>query len=280
METTINTAVNKALISAQKCVLKALKDGTNPAFKSKYATLDSVLDAVRGPLSENGFALVQDTTSTAESVSVITRLLHESGGELISQPLSAPLKKEYNREGKEFPPSVQQIGSMVTYLRRYSLCPFLGVSLDDDDDGNHISKIGKDTPEQTPKSNRVSAHTGEPLNTPEAIAKHHTAAVASADKPRATVATPKNKTEEVANVNDVVENAPLREALNTSLVRHDHLAAYLRGELGEPKIKEPILSGSMGVASLGERIVKSLLSEKNWGLVISRIKADPNYLPF
>jgi hypothetical protein len=77
------------------------------------------------------------------SVSVVTRLLHESGAELVSPPLSAPLKKEFTKTGVELPPSVQQIGSLVTYLRRYSLCPFLGVALDDDDDGNMASQIGK-----------------------------------------------------------------------------------------------------------------------------------------
>ena len=54
-----NSAMYKALIAVQKCVLKAGKDGTNTFFgNSKYATLDSILEAVRGPLTENGFALV------------------------------------------------------------------------------------------------------------------------------------------------------------------------------------------------------------------------------
>lgn len=297
-----NTTMNKALISAQKCVLVAFKDGTNPAFKSKYATLDSVLSAIRGPLAENGFALIQDATSTDGSVSVVTKLLHESGGELVSQPLSAPLKKEFTRDGKECPPSVQQIGSLVTYLRRYSLCPFLGVSLDDDDDGNHASQLGKDAPVKvvdinkaadvpngvSAGSNRKSAHTGEALNTPEAVARHKEAAAAAAaasasakpapQQPRETV----NKTQpaESGNVNDVVANAALKAALDAACVRHDELAAYLRGEFGVPRITKPILSGSMGVASLGDRIVTAMLAGNNWGMVVGRIKADPGYLPF
>jgi hypothetical protein len=209
-----NTAMNKALIGVQKCVLKATKDGTNTFFgNSKYATLDSILEAIRGPLTENGFALVQDATTGDMSVSVVTRLLHESGAELVSPPLSAPLKKEFTKTGVELPPSVQQIGSLVTYLRRYSLCPFLGVALDDDDDGNMASQIGKTedrgqktevggageavgnrqsavgsekaphgatTSGQAGAANRKSAHTGEALNTPEAVERHKAAAGGSA----------------------------------------------------------------------------------------------------
>ena len=199
-----NTAMNKALIGVQKCVLKATKDGTNTFFgNSKYATLDSILEAVRGPLTENGFALVQDATTGDMSVSVVTRLLHESGAELVSPPLSAPLKKEFTKTGVELPPSVQQIGSLVTYLRRYSLCPFLGVALDDDDDGNMASQAGKDgpgngtnktdgpksadgtekrltSPQQTGAGGRKSAHTGEALNTPEAVERHKAAAAGGA----------------------------------------------------------------------------------------------------
>ena len=276
-----NNAMNKALINAQKCMLSAVKDGNNPAFKSKYATLDSVLAAIRGPLAENGFALVQDATSTADSVSVVTKLLHESGAELASQPLMAPLKKEFTRDGKECPPSVQQIGSLVTYLRRYSLCPFLGVSLDDDDDGNHASGIGKDAglpPQQTAGAgNRKSAHTGEPLNTAEAVAKHKEAAAASVVKPDTAQVSHKGPN---GDVNANVANTALRTALNRDCIVHDQLAAYLRGEFGSPKITKPLLSGSMGVASLGERIVNPLLSENNWGMVVTRIKADPAYMPF
>ena len=215
-----NIAMYKALIEVQKRALKAFKDGTNTFFgNSKYATLASILDAIRGPLTENGFALVQEATTGDMSVSVVTRLLHESGAELVSQPLSAPLKKEFTKTGVELPPSVQQIGSLVTYLRRYSLCPFLGVALDDDDDGNlashagteggekcesskvrecvsaertgeavgnRLSAVGKgEATHSTPTNgqagpgNRKSAHTGETLDTPGAVERHKAAAQAN-----------------------------------------------------------------------------------------------------
>lgn len=280
-----NVVMNKALINAQKCVLSAVKDGNNPAFKSKYATLDSVLAAIRGPLCENGFALVQDATSTGDSVSVITKLLHESGGELVSLPLSAPLKKEFSRDGKECPPSVQQIGSLVTYLRRYSLCPFLGVSLDDDDDGAHASGIGKDTPpaktpDAAPAGNRKSAHTGEPLNSAEAVAKHKEAAAAAGAVKPTTQAVAVDKPKQSGDVNAAVANKALRDALNKSCVVGEQLEGYLKGAFGDPVMGKPVLTGNMGLDSLGDRIVESLLKESNWNLVVTRIKADPRYLPF
>jgi hypothetical protein len=102
-EKAANAAMTKALIKVQQHVLKASRDRSNPVFGSKYATLESILDAVREPLAEHGFALVQEATTTTGNagcmtegvpnnmlfVSVVTKLLHDSGGELVSKPLFA-----------------------------------------------------------------------------------------------------------------------------------------------------------------------------------------------
>lgn len=291
-----NTAMMKAFVSVQRGVLKAVKDGKNPVFNSRYATLDSVIGAVREPLTDNGFALVQDaTTDMAQmTVSVTTRLLHDSGSELSSPPLSAMLKKEFSRDGKELPPSVQQIGAAITYLRRYSLCPFLGVALDDDDDGNRVSEIGKDGTDRRPQIapdaglkheqsagavNRRSAHTGEPLNTPDAVDRHKQAAAASQQQQGAQEAA-RDKPAAGASDQHPAGNAVLIEAINAARITADDLAGYLRGTFGSPRINKPMLSAGLGVESLGERIVSALLKPETWSVVVGRIKSDPDYLPF
>lgn len=118
-------ALAEALAKAQADMGSVAKDGINPHFRSRYASLASVLDAVRGPLAAQGLSVVQGAESGDDGVVVVsTRLLHASG-EWIESKLSArPAKAD-----------TQGIGSCVTYLRRYSLMSICGVA-PDDDDGN------------------------------------------------------------------------------------------------------------------------------------------------
>lgn len=286
--TTGKAALAKALAKAQKMVFAATKDAKNPFFNSKYATLAEVLSVVRDPLADNGFALVQDadTDLVAGTVGVVSKLMHESGAELYSPRLSASLKSEFNKAGTELPPSVQQIGSMVTYLRRYSLCAFLSVAIEDDD-GNAVTEIGKGTaPAVNPL--RTSAHTGEKLATPEAVAKHMEAAKVTGQSPTLkTMETPTIKTyaEPVAPPvhlppkAEAVENKDLAAALMRDRIHASDLAAYLMGNHGSPRIATAILQPGMSINSLGDRIITSLLAPKNWNMVVERINADDD-IPF
>jgi ERF superfamily len=113
-----------ALAKAQHGMENAAKDKANPFFKSKYADLASVWEACRGPLSSNGLSVVQLPRFADGVVTVETILLHASG-QWIGTELSAPVKEQ----------TAQAVGSVVTYLRRYSLASMAGVA-PDDDDGN------------------------------------------------------------------------------------------------------------------------------------------------
>ena len=115
-------AIGKALAAAQGEMKGATKDSTNPFFKSKYADLASVWDACREALSKNGLAVVQAPKADGAKVSVTTILIHESG-EWVSEELTAQAKDD----------SPQSVGSTITYLRRYGISSFVGVSPEDDD---------------------------------------------------------------------------------------------------------------------------------------------------
>jgi hypothetical protein len=117
----------KALAIAQGKITGALKDSANPFFKSKYADLASVWDACRGPLSENGLAVIQQTESDDSGVFVITTLAHSSGQWMRSRLRLHP---------KDDTP--QGMGSAITYGRRYALAAAVGVA-QVDDDGNAAS---------------------------------------------------------------------------------------------------------------------------------------------
>jgi hypothetical protein len=119
-----------ALSIVQGKMSHAVKDSANPFFKSKYADLESVWDACRSLLAENGIAIMQFPglyTDHDKSMSLTTIISHKSG-EYISQEMSVPVSKV----------DPQGAGSALTYMRRYALAAVVGV-VQADDDGNAAS---------------------------------------------------------------------------------------------------------------------------------------------
>ena len=118
------TEIAKALAKFQSEVSDPNRTKENAFLKSKYVTLDSLLQAVRPVLANNGLSFLQVPFTGTDVVSVTTMLLHESGEWLESDPFTLPLMKK----------DPQGVGSVVTYARRYSLSSILGVAWDEDDD--------------------------------------------------------------------------------------------------------------------------------------------------
>lgn len=121
----------KALSVAQGQIGNAVKDAANPFFKSKYADLASVREAIREPMAANGLAVVQLPTVTERGTYLCTTLAHSSGQWMRSFYPIKPVKDD-----------PQGMGSAITYARRYALSAITGVA-PEDDDGNAAS--GKKT---------------------------------------------------------------------------------------------------------------------------------------
>lgn len=117
-----------ALSKAQGEIEAAAKDGTNPHFKSTYATLASIWAACRAALSKNEIAVIQAPVLDEKGGQLILRttLMHSSGEQWHGV---MPVQAAQNA-------TAQQMGSALTYARRYSLASMVGVAPDDDDDGN------------------------------------------------------------------------------------------------------------------------------------------------
>jgi hypothetical protein len=122
-----------ALLNAQREMGKLTPDSTNPHLRNKYASLAAVLDTVRGPLHNNGLVLYQSATSNQDEhgtvVVVMSTLAHPESGEVLQELLPMPLSKVTS----------QEIGSAITYGRRYLAMAMCGLA-PDDDDGNEASK--------------------------------------------------------------------------------------------------------------------------------------------
>lgn len=113
-----------ALAKAQGQMANAVMNRTNPHFKSKYADLSSVLDSTRGPLSANGLAVIQTMQATERGMVLRSTLAHSSGQWIATEyPLPATQRPH-------------EMGSALTYARRYSLAALICNSADEDDDGN------------------------------------------------------------------------------------------------------------------------------------------------
>lgn len=121
-----------AFIKAKKAFAPALKDKTNPHFRSKYADLGACIEAVDDALLANGIAMYQETTPDPAGIVVETILLHESGETIRSGKLHVPASRI----------DPQGFGSALTYARRYSLMAACGIA-PEDDDGNAASEPKK-----------------------------------------------------------------------------------------------------------------------------------------
>ena len=139
------TNIAAALLKAQKEIGTALKNAENPYYKSHYADMKAVVEAIKEPLNNNGISFLQAVNGAGgENLPVVeTMLLHESGQYLCSK---APVYCQKPNDGQAF-------GTGITYTKRYALQAFLGLPTEDDD-GNAASgkndKASKQKPKQKP----------------------------------------------------------------------------------------------------------------------------------
>lgn len=121
------TNLAKALIKFNAHVSKIKKDAKNPFFKSNYASLSNIQDAINGPLLESGLVYSQMPSGVN---GLTTILIHAESGEYLMDSYIMPVSK---------PNDPQAVGSAITYAKRYALAGILGLNIDDDDDANKAS---------------------------------------------------------------------------------------------------------------------------------------------
>lgn len=113
-----------ALHKARSMFVKVKKDKQNTHLKNKYATLDSVLDAITPALTDNDLMLMQDMieSEAPNRIKVETTVIHVSG-QWVKFYAELPIVKN----------DPQGVGSAFTYARRYAAAAAFGLSQADDD---------------------------------------------------------------------------------------------------------------------------------------------------
>ncbi len=122
-----------ALAKAQGTISAALATTPNEFFGSQYADLADVWEACRAPLSENDLSVVQRCRQTDSGPILLTRLLHASG-----QWIEGEIPLIVDAKGRQNP--MQQLGSALTYARRYGLSSIVGVAPEQDDDAESVER--------------------------------------------------------------------------------------------------------------------------------------------
>ena len=115
----------KAMLQVQKELAPVTKDALNPYTRSKYATLNAIMEVCKPVLLSHGIWLTQITVpSEPGTVALLTKLTHAETGQYQAALTVLPLQKMDS----------QSAGAALTYSRRYGLSALLGLVTEDDDD--------------------------------------------------------------------------------------------------------------------------------------------------
>ncbi|NFN14640.1 recombinase [Clostridium botulinum] len=144
-----NSDLWKSFIEFQKDFKGMQPDATNPFFKSSYITLDGILETVRPLLAKHGLAVLQEAKGVDGSVTIKTRLVHESGQYYETDILEMKPQKANDP---------QQMGSCITYSKRYQLSALLGICESVDDDGNAATYGNGKSPNSSKNDNSTKSY--------------------------------------------------------------------------------------------------------------------------
>jgi len=182
-----------SLAKAQSEMGAVHKDQDNPYFRSKFAGLSTVWEAVKPALTKNGLSVVQMPGSDERGYFVQTQLLHSSGQWIRSTTYMKPAKED-----------PQGIGSLISYARRYALQAMV-MACPDDDDGE--AAMGRTAPQK-------------PVEASKLVAKAET------PKAKAVKATePSKETEEKSKFNGEGHQQLFQKLMEAGVTQDDFMAA-------------------------------------------------------
>lgn len=143
-----------AILAVQAEAPALQKSKLNPAFRSKYVSLDVLMETVMPIVNKHGLVWITLPGRDEQGDPALSyRLIHAESGDSLDGTMPLMLAKS----------DPQGQGSAITYARRYSLMAVLGLVADEDDDGN------KATPRSQGAQSRPAANgNGTPVTVTQA----------------------------------------------------------------------------------------------------------------
>lgn len=131
------------ILEVQQALKPIVKDSTNPHFKSKYYEINGLLGELRPILQKTKLVVLQPIVVRDNRVGVQTIVVDPESTEVYEESFF-PLTET----GK-----IQELGSQITYIRRYALASLFLIEAEDDD-GNTATPITA-TPKPLPVHKKV-----------------------------------------------------------------------------------------------------------------------------
>lgn len=153
-------SISAAYVAAFSEIEAATKSANNPHFKSKYADLPAVIDAIKPHLAKHNLGFMQCPRPSDGGVSIETILIHAGGDKLSMGVLFVPANKH----------DAHGYGSALTYARRYALQTCFGLPTEDDDGNAAVATSTKVTPSQLAELQKLIDDTGSDAI---ALCKHY-----------------------------------------------------------------------------------------------------------
>lgn len=116
--------IHKKLFKLRKNIGAITKKETNPFLKSKYFSINGLLEQIDPMLEQLNLLLIQPIIDEK----VTTKIIDIDSGQSVE---SAKLIQNFT--------DAQKVGGAITYYRRYTLQTLLGLQADDDD-GNKLKQ--------------------------------------------------------------------------------------------------------------------------------------------
>jgi hypothetical protein len=127
---------------------------TGGRYTFHYADLGAITEAARGPLGKNGISIVHTTELDEQGYWLVTTLLHSSG-QWIASRYPLPVQAE-----------AKEIGSAITYGKRYLLSALLNISADDDNDAepNQVAEVTSRNAQSSTRGSRGNANHAQTIH--------------------------------------------------------------------------------------------------------------------
>ena len=151
--------ISAALLSAQIALRPAIKDSQNPHFKSRFASLEAVIEAVNEAFHPAGLVVTQLPTTSPDGVTLRTVLLHPASGQWIASDLTLRPKMD----------DPQKVGACITYARRFALAALACLSQVDDDGEFANGRAPAITSAAGSSTHRMERHEWPSARTPRAL---------------------------------------------------------------------------------------------------------------